>query len=111
VPFKDNGKLGGQYATTFCGNCHTYTDQNRAHKDHEGRSNLYCYSCHIVVPHGGKLGRLIADRNNMIAEGAGAAPVAAALHGMAGTGKVACIVTGGNIDAKKLRVILDGHVP
>jgi threonine dehydratase len=54
---------------------------------------------------------LIADRNNMIAEGAGAAPVAAALHGMAGTGKVACIVTGGNIDAKKLRVILDGHVP
>ncbi len=54
---------------------------------------------------------LIADRNNVIAEGAGAAPVAAALRGMAGAGKVACIVTGGNLDPQKLKVILDGRVP
>jgi threonine dehydratase len=54
---------------------------------------------------------LIADRNNFIAEGAGAAPVAAALRGMAGGGKVACVITGGNLDVEKLKVILDGQVP
>jgi threonine dehydratase len=54
---------------------------------------------------------VIADRNNVIAEGAGAAPVAAALLGMAGDGKIACIVTGGNLDAKKLNKVLDGQVP
>ena len=54
---------------------------------------------------------LIADRNNVIAEGAGAAPVAAALRGMAGHGKVACIVTGGNLDAQKLVKVLGGEVP
>jgi threonine dehydratase len=54
---------------------------------------------------------VIADRNNVIAEGAGAAPVAAALRGMAGEAKIVCIVTGGNIDTKKLIKILDGEVP
>jgi threonine dehydratase len=54
---------------------------------------------------------LLVDRNNIVAEGAGAAPVAAALRGLAGHGKVACIVTGGNIDAKKLIKILGGEVP
>ena len=37
--------------------------------------------------------------------------VAAALAGKAGGGKVACIVSGGNIDAAKLAVILQGGVP
>lgn len=55
--------------------------------------------------------RLIAERNHVIAEGAGAAPVAAALAGKAGSGKVACIVSGGNIDSGKLATILQGGVP
>ena len=55
--------------------------------------------------------RLMVDRNNVVAEGAGAAPVAAATKGMAGTGKVVCIVTGGNIDPLKLSRILSGEVP
>jgi threonine dehydratase len=38
----------------------------------------------------------------VIAEGAGATPVAAALAGKAGTGKVVCVVSGGNIDFEKL---------
>jgi threonine dehydratase len=50
--------------------------------------------------------RLMAGRNRVIAEGAGACAVAAALDGKAGTGKVVCIVSGGNIDFGKLCAIL-----
>lgn len=46
--------------------------------------------------------RLIAERNRVIAEGAGACPVACALSGKAGGGKIVCIVSGGNIDLNKL---------
>jgi threonine dehydratase len=42
--------------------------------------------------------RLLAERNHVIAEGAGACPVACALAGKAGAGKVVCVVSGGNID-------------
>jgi len=55
--------------------------------------------------------RLLAERNRVIAEGAGAAPVAAALGGGAGTGRIVCIVSGGNIDAGCLARILEGHPP
>jgi threonine dehydratase len=55
--------------------------------------------------------RLIAERNHVIAEGAGAVSVAAALAGKAGSGKVACVVSGGNIDSGKLVTILQGGVP
>ena len=55
--------------------------------------------------------RLLAQRNSIIAEGAGAASVAAALAGRAGDGKVVCIVSGGNIDASKLVKIFQGKVP
>jgi len=50
--------------------------------------------------------KLIAERNRVIAEGAGAVALAVALTGKAGTGRVACIVSGGNIDAAKLATIL-----
>jgi threonine dehydratase len=50
--------------------------------------------------------RLLAIRNRVVAEGGGAAAVAAALKGGAGTGKIVCIVSGGNIDAAKLATIL-----
>ena len=55
--------------------------------------------------------RLLVERNRVVAEGAGAAPVAAALTGQAGTGKVVCIVSGGNINTDKLVKILQGEVP
>jgi len=55
--------------------------------------------------------RLLATRNRVIAEGAGATPVAAALSGKAGSGKVVCVVSGGNIDAAKVCRILEGGVP
>jgi threonine dehydratase len=55
--------------------------------------------------------RLLVERNRVVAEGASATAVAVALAGKAGTGKVACIVSGGNIDNKKLGMILEGQVP
>ena len=42
--------------------------------------------------------RITAERNHVIAEGAGACAVAAALSGKCGTGKVVAVVSGGNID-------------
>jgi threonine dehydratase len=50
--------------------------------------------------------RLLVEHNRVVAEGAGATSVAAALAGRAGTGKVICIVSGGNIDAAELATIL-----
>ena len=55
--------------------------------------------------------RLIAERNRVIAEGAGAVSAAVALSGQAGAGKVVCVVSGGNIDTGKLTTILQGNVP
>jgi threonine dehydratase len=55
--------------------------------------------------------RLLADRNSIVAEGAGAVSVAAALSGQAGEGKVVCVVSGGNIEPGTLARILDGEVP
>src|SRR5881396_184973 len=45
--------------------------------------------------------RLLAEKARIIAEGAGALPVAAALTGKAGKGPVVAIVSGGNIDLNK----------
>jgi threonine dehydratase len=55
--------------------------------------------------------RLLAGLGRVVAEGAGATPVAAALTGRAGHGKVVCVVSGGNIDEDKLAAILTGGVP
>jgi len=52
--------------------------------------------------------RLLAERARVIAEGAGALALAAALAGRAGTGKVVCVVSGGNINLSKLAEILTG---
>jgi len=45
--------------------------------------------------------RLMAEKARVIAEGAGALAVAAALTGKAGNGPIVAIVSGGNIDLKK----------
>ncbi len=61
--------------------------------------------------------RLLVERNRIVAEGAGACPVACALAGRAGSGKIACIVSGGNIDPGRLCTLLtagpspDGPTP
>ncbi len=53
--------------------------------------------------------RLLASRARVVAEGAGALAVAAALSGAAGEGRVVCIVSGGNIDPGILARILAGE--
>ena len=52
--------------------------------------------------------RTLAERARIVAEGAGALAPAAALTGRAGTGKVVCVVSGGNIILSKLCEILAG---
>jgi threonine dehydratase len=52
--------------------------------------------------------RTLAERTRVIAEGAGALAPAAALGGRAGTGKIVCVVSGGNINMSKLAEILQG---
>ena len=55
--------------------------------------------------------RLLAERIRVVAEGAGALALAVALSGRAGEGKIACIVSGGNIDLPVLARILTGETP
>ena len=45
--------------------------------------------------------RLLAEKARVIAEGAGALPVAAALSGRTGKGPIVAIISGGNIDLQK----------
>lgn len=76
--------------------------------------------------------RLLVERQRVVAEGAGAAPVAVALAGLAdshspsasnadagrdrpvegdGPHKIVCVVSGGNIDTAKLTTLLQGGLP
>ncbi|HYY90377.1 MAG TPA: pyridoxal-phosphate dependent enzyme, partial [Candidatus Dormibacteraeota bacterium] len=55
--------------------------------------------------------RHLVERNRIIAEGAGAASVAAALSKKVESAKTVCIVSGGNIDTATLTKILSGYTP
>jgi threonine dehydratase len=52
---------------------------------------------------------LMAERNRVIAEGAGACALACALSGKAGKGRIVCVVSGGNIDFSRLCEVLAGQ--
>ena len=51
--------------------------------------------------------RIVAERNHVIAEGAGACAVAAGLSGKCGSGKIVCVVSGGNIDLVKFSELVN----
>jgi threonine dehydratase len=55
--------------------------------------------------------RLLAENNHIIAEGAGAVSVAAALAGEYTQTKVCAVISGGNIDGESLASILRGRAP
>ena len=55
--------------------------------------------------------RLLVMGARVVAEGAGAASVAAGLSGRAGTGRIVCVVSGGNIQPSTLATILRGSLP
>lgn len=52
--------------------------------------------------------RTLVERARVVAEGAGATPVAAALAGRGGPGRIVCVVSGGNIDSAVLAQLLGG---
>jgi predicted CXXCH cytochrome family protein len=57
-----NWPTGTSFANSWCVNCHTdNVSLNGSHGTHYG--NPGCYACHIVVPHGGKMSRLIGDKD------------------------------------------------
>jgi threonine dehydratase len=55
--------------------------------------------------------RLLLERAHVVGEGAAGLPVAAAVAGLAGEGRVVCIVSGGNIDPHRVAEILEGRTP
>jgi threonine dehydratase len=55
--------------------------------------------------------RLLAERARVVAEGAGASSVAAALAHPLEARRIVCVVSGGNIDAARLATILQGGIP
>jgi threonine dehydratase len=55
--------------------------------------------------------RTLAERARVVGEGAAGLAVASAMAGLAGEGRVVCIVSGGNIDSSRLATILGGGVP
>ncbi len=65
----------------------------------------------VSLPEVASAVRMLVERNRVVAEGAGAASVAAAVAGKAGKGKVVAVVSGGNIDSEKLARILEGGIP
>ena len=50
--------------------------------------------------------RMLVERMHIVAEGAGALPLAAALSGKAGGGTICCVISGGNIDSSRLAALL-----
>ena len=55
--------------------------------------------------------KLLMERSRVIAEGAGALALAAALSGRIPGRRLVCIVSGGNIDPEPLAAILSGETP
>jgi threonine dehydratase len=55
--------------------------------------------------------RLLVEGARVVAEGAGAASLAAALNGVPDARKIVCVVSGGNLDPAKLAKVLAGEVP
>jgi threonine dehydratase len=76
---------------------------------------LVAASLTVTVQQVAEAVRLIARRNRVVAEGAGAAPLAAARSRVTSITpspkRLVCIVSGGNIDAAVLATILSGSTP
>lgn len=49
------------FSTSWCANCHKDNVSMDGHANHHSSGG--CNTCHIVIPHGGKLSRLIADED------------------------------------------------
>ncbi len=72
---------------------------------------LVAGSCVVSLAGAAAAVRLLVERHRVVAEGAGALSLAAALAARDLEGPVVAIVSGGNIDSSKLAAILGGRVP
>jgi threonine dehydratase len=72
---------------------------------------LLAGACTVTLDETAAAVRLLAERGRVVAEGAGALAVAAALSAQVPGDKLVCIVSGGNIDAARLAAILRGETP
>jgi len=72
----------------------------------EHARNLIDGSLIVSLREASRAMKLVAERNRIIAEGAAACAIAAALSGRAGHGKVVAIISGGNIDLEKFAEIV-----
>ena len=46
-------------STSWCTNCHTLTLSNNTAHNTGNHNNYQCWNCHVVIPHGSKMSRLI----------------------------------------------------
>ena len=77
----------------FCLNCHVLTDAGSVHSrsDHSGTA---CTACHVVLPHGGKVKRLIATVNTPAPyRDPGLTPVLRAYNGGTSDNSTSCSTT------------------
>ncbi len=74
-------------------------------------SSLLDDSIVVSVEQAAKAIRLLAVNHHVIVEGAGAVSLAAALSGRPGSGKIVCLVSGGNLDQEHFMTILQSKVP
>ena len=74
-------------------------------------SRLLDGACTVGLAQVAEALRLQVEWNHVVAEGAGAVALAAALSAKAVGGKIVCLVSGGNLDTVKLVTILQGGVP
>ena len=52
------------FATSWCANCHNDTPSMSGHANHHSAGG--CNVCHVVIPHGGKMSRLMADEDGVM---------------------------------------------
>jgi hypothetical protein len=57
--FTLNDVYGGD--RPFCMNCHPSVGANKVHARAQAHKNARCTNCHILVPHGGGMSRLLGD--------------------------------------------------
>ncbi len=65
-----NATFGATVASqSWCKNCHVLTNSitttNTVHTRNSSHMGKFCYNCHVVVPHGSKMSRLIGCNTNM----------------------------------------------
>jgi len=77
----------------------------------EHARDLIAGSCAVSLEDTAAAVRLLLERARIVAEGAAALTVAAALSGRVEADRIVCIISGGNIDATRLAEILAGRVP